>query len=74
MQGTVRDCDGESNTDFVKVSWTSGQTNLYRLGHLGKVDLKCVREASGGSYYPDHLPILGETLKHSFRNCLWLVS
>ena len=70
MQGTMQDCHGESSTGVVKVSWTSGQTNVYRLGHLGKVDLKCVREASGGSYYPDHLLILGETLKHSFRNYL----
>lgn len=34
---------------------------MYRLGHKGKVDLKCTTVAEGGRYYRDHLPVLGET-------------
>lgn len=40
--------------------WTSGSTNVYRLGHKGKVDLKYTVESEGGKYYRDHLPILGQ--------------
>ena len=29
-----------------------------------QVDLKCVDPASGGYYYPDHLPVLGEILHY----------
>ena len=39
--------------------WSSGSTNVYRLGHKGKVDLKYVVDAPGGYYYRDHLPVLG---------------
>lgn len=39
--------------------WSSGSTNVYRLGHKGKVDLKYVVDARGGYYYRDHLPVLG---------------
>ena len=67
---TLEDCDRdcESRNSVVKVRWTSGSTNVYRLGHLGKVDLKCVQETSGGYYYPEHLPTLGETLTPSIHN------
>lgn len=41
--------------------WASGSTNVYRLGHKGKVDLKYVLDAAGSIYYRDHLPILGQT-------------
>ncbi|XP_049797382.1 E3 ubiquitin-protein ligase MIB2 [Schistocerca nitens] len=51
--------DNESGRSVANVTWTSGSTNVYRVGHRGKVDLKCVQEASGGSYYRDHLPVLG---------------
>ena len=63
-QGTVQEIrgwDNESGHSVAHVTWASGVTNVYRLGHKGKVDLKFVEEASGGSYYPEHLPILGET-------------
>ena len=63
-QGTVQEIrgwDNESGHSVAHVTWASGVTNVYRLGHKGKVDLKYVEEASGGSYYPEHLPILGET-------------
>ncbi|KAK2175091.1 hypothetical protein NP493_753g01042 [Ridgeia piscesae] len=61
-QGTVQEIrgwDNESGHSVAHVTWASGVTNVYRLGHKGKVDLKFVEEASGGSYYPEHLPILG---------------
>ncbi|KAI0220924.1 E3 ubiquitin-protein ligase MIB2 [Lamellibrachia satsuma] len=61
-QGTVQEIrgwDNESGHSVAHVTWASGVTNVYRLGHKGKVDLKYVEEASGGSYYPEHLPILG---------------
>ncbi len=48
---------------IIKVLWsTNGETYHYRLGHKGKVDLKFVpgKETSGGTCYPDHLPILGK--------------
>jgi hypothetical protein len=41
------------------VTWADGTTNVYRVGHKGKVDLKCVGEAAGGFYYKEHLPRLG---------------
>lgn len=40
--------------------WASGSTNVYRLGHKGKVDLKYVIDSAGGNYYRDHLPLLGQ--------------
>ena len=40
--------------------WASGSSNVYRLGHKGKVDLKYVIDTIGGYYYRDHLPILGQ--------------
>lgn len=55
----IRGWDNESNRSVANVTWTSGSTNVYRLGHKGKVDLKYLQEASGGFYYRDHLPILG---------------
>lgn len=55
----IRGWDNESARSVVNVTWTSGSTNVYRLGHKGKVDIKCVQEASGGSYYREHLPVLG---------------
>ena len=45
---------------MVTVEWTStGTTNVYRVGHKGKVDLKYIQEAYGCSYYRDHLSVLG---------------
>lgn len=29
------------------------------MGHIGKVDLKCLVPSIGGFYYPEHLPVLG---------------
>jgi len=55
----VRGWDSESGRSVAAVSWGSGSTNVYRVGHKGKVDLKYVQAASGGFYYKDHLPVLG---------------
>lgn len=57
----IRGWDNESGRSVANVTWTSGSTNVYRLGHKGKVDLKYIQEASGGFYYRDHLPVLGES-------------
>ncbi|CAL8095409.1 unnamed protein product [Orchesella dallaii] len=55
----IRGWDHESGRSVANVIWSSGSTNVYRLGHKGKVDLKCVQASSAGSYYVDHLPVLG---------------
>ena len=58
----IRGWDNESSRSVANVTWTSGSTNVYRLGHKGKVDLKYVQDAVGGFYYREHLPILGISL------------
>lgn len=55
----IRGWDNESGRSVANVTWTSGSTNVYRLGHKGKVDLKYVHDATNGFYYKDHLPVLG---------------
>lgn len=60
--GTVTDIRGwetESGRSVASVRWSSGSTNVYRLGHLGKVDLRCIQDVPGPTYYRDHLPVLG---------------
>lgn len=60
--GCVLDIRGwdESNRSVANVQWMSGATNVYRLGHKGNCDIKFVEPASGGTYYPEHLPVLGK--------------
>ncbi|KAJ1522563.1 hypothetical protein ONE63_001749 [Megalurothrips usitatus] len=60
----IRGWDNESGRSVANVTWTTGSTNVYRLGHKGKVDLRYIEPASGGSYYREHLPILGQGLEH----------
>lgn len=63
MVGTVLDIrgwDNESGRSVANVTWSSGMTNVYRLGHKGKVDIKYTEAAEGGFYFRDHLPILGK--------------
>ncbi|XP_065355557.1 E3 ubiquitin-protein ligase MIB2 [Calliphora vicina] len=55
----IRGWDNESCRSVANVSWTTGSTNVYRLGHKGNVDLKYVIPTSGGYYYKDHMPVLG---------------
>lgn len=55
----IRGWDVETGRSVASVMWSDGTTNVYRVGHKGKVDLKCTVEASGGFYYKEHLPKLG---------------
>lgn len=56
----IRGWDNESCRSVANVSWTTGSTNVYRLGHKGNVDLKYTSPAPGGYYYKDHMPVLGQ--------------
>ncbi|CAK7318496.1 E3 ubiquitin-protein ligase MIB2 [Vulpes lagopus] len=56
----IRGWDVETGRSVASVTWADGTTNVYRVGHKGKVDLKCVNEAAGGFYYKEHLPRLGK--------------
>jgi len=56
--------DSESERSVATVVWASSNVqNVYRLGHKGKVDLKVAPGHPAntcGTYYPDHLPVLGK--------------
>ncbi|XP_069466245.1 E3 ubiquitin-protein ligase MIB2 isoform X2 [Ambystoma mexicanum] len=56
----IRGWDVETGRSVASVTWTDGTTNVYRVGHKGKVDLKCLTDATGGYYYKEHLPKLGK--------------
>ncbi|XP_067251652.1 E3 ubiquitin-protein ligase MIB2 isoform X2 [Chanodichthys erythropterus] len=56
----IRGWDQESGRSVASVTWSNGTTNVYRMGHKGKVDLKYVSDVQGGFYYKEHLPKLGE--------------
>jgi len=56
----LRGWDRESGASVATVEWSAtGTTNVYRVGHKGKVDLKYVQEGCGISYYRDHLSVMG---------------
>ncbi|KAH1024185.1 E3 ubiquitin-protein ligase MIB2 [Dendroctonus ponderosae] len=59
----IRGWDTESARSVAKVHWFSGKTNVYRLSHKGICDIQYIEPSSGGNYYPDHLPILGQILE-----------
>lgn len=61
----IRGWDNESCRSVANVSWVTGSTNVYRLGHKGNVDLKCTFPSIGGYYYKDHMPVLGKQLTYS---------
>ncbi|XP_063713547.1 E3 ubiquitin-protein ligase mib1-like isoform X1 [Symsagittifera roscoffensis] len=42
------------------VLWDHGSKNLYRVGFEGMSDVKVIADGKGGSFYRDHLPLLGE--------------
>ncbi|CAG9858951.1 unnamed protein product [Phyllotreta striolata] len=63
----IRGWDNESSRSVANVKWYSGSTNVYRIGHKGNCDIKFVESASGGSYYPEHLPILGQNIEPVVR-------
>ncbi|XP_030843124.1 E3 ubiquitin-protein ligase MIB2 [Strongylocentrotus purpuratus] len=44
----------------IAVRWEAGGAYEYRVGHDGKVDIKCLKATSGYAYYKDHLPKFGE--------------
>ncbi|XP_050691337.1 E3 ubiquitin-protein ligase MIB2-like isoform X2 [Eriocheir sinensis] len=56
----IRGWDNESGRSVANVTWASGSTNVYRVGHKGKVDLKVVWPATNGHIYFHHLPVLGK--------------
>ncbi|XP_017855238.2 E3 ubiquitin-protein ligase MIB2 isoform X2 [Drosophila busckii] len=56
----IRGWDNESCRSVANVSWVTGSTNVYRLGHKGNVDLKYISATCGGHYYKDHMPVLGQ--------------
>ncbi|XP_063799074.1 E3 ubiquitin-protein ligase MIB2 isoform X2 [Pseudophryne corroboree] len=56
----IRGWDVETGRSVASVTWADGTTNVYRVGHKGKVDLKCIADTPGGHYYRDHLPKLGK--------------
>lgn len=56
----IRGWDNESCRSVATVTWSTGSTNVYRLGYKGCVDLCYVEEAMSGTYYKDHLPLLGQ--------------
>jgi len=56
----IRGWDSESGRSVANIAWDTGSTNVYRLGHKGKIDLKYLQDASGGCYYREHLLKLGK--------------
>ncbi|KAG7197136.1 hypothetical protein KM043_007222 [Ampulex compressa] len=58
----IRGWDNESSRSVATVTWSTGSTNVYRLGYKGCVDLCYLEEASAGTYYKEHLPLLGQTV------------
>uniref|UniRef100_H3B381 RING-type E3 ubiquitin transferase n=1 Tax=Latimeria chalumnae TaxID=7897 RepID=H3B381_LATCH len=57
----VRGWNSTAINNAATVIWSNRYRNNYRLGFGGMVDLKCTNPATGGFYYKDHLPKLGET-------------
>lgn len=55
----IQDWLKESCRSVANVAWATNTTNVYRVGHKGQVDLIALEHASGGLYYEDHLPLLG---------------
>jgi len=49
----------QSYRSWCKVTWNAGNTNDYKVGHDGKLDVVMIEGASGGCYYPEHLASLG---------------
>jgi len=59
----VEGWEDESYRSAVQVEWQlTYQKSKCRVGHEGKVDLKCTVPATGGDYYLEHLPVLGAPL------------
>ncbi|CAM9751389.1 unnamed protein product [Lampetra fluviatilis] len=57
----LRGWDGDERSGVACVLWeASGSRSVYRVGHQGRVDLRCVSPALGGHYFREHLPSLGQ--------------
>ncbi|XP_011445686.1 E3 ubiquitin-protein ligase MIB1-like isoform X2 [Crassostrea angulata] len=56
----IQDWSAASPRSAAYVLWDNAAKNLYRVGFEGMADLKVVNDAKGGSFYRDHLPLLGE--------------
>lgn len=56
----IQDWSAASPRSAAYVVWDTGAKNLYRVGFEGMADLKAVSDAKGGTFYKDHLPLLGE--------------
>lgn len=69
--GKVLSVEDYKNTfrSVVNVKWQTGEfTNIYRLGYVGKVDIRATEMANYGiRYFIDHLPILGKQQPLSVR-------
>ncbi|XP_068679361.1 E3 ubiquitin-protein ligase MIB1-like [Montipora capricornis] len=57
----IQDWSTTSPRSAAYILWDNGAKNLYRLGFEGMADLKVISDAKGGSFYRDHLPLLGDT-------------
>ena len=51
----------ENDRSVALVEWASGRKDRYRIGHNGKIDLKCVRPGRGMLYYRSHLRQCGQS-------------
>uniref|UniRef100_A0A8C4NAX8 RING-type E3 ubiquitin transferase n=1 Tax=Eptatretus burgeri TaxID=7764 RepID=A0A8C4NAX8_EPTBU len=56
----IRDWCETQPRSAVCVRWECGSENLYRMGFLGMVDVKCMHFGKGSTFYVDHCPVLGE--------------
>ncbi|KAH9406032.1 E3 ubiquitin-protein ligase mib1 [Tyrophagus putrescentiae] len=56
----IQEWNEQTGNSAALVIWSTGQTDLYRVGHRGMVDLKVVTVAKSHSVYRDHLPLLTE--------------
>lgn len=49
--------DGSVHSE-VCLQWPDSIANRYCLGHAGDVDVRYTESASGGHFYPDHMPLI----------------
>ena len=59
----------------VRVKWDNKPDNIlgYKVGAEGKVDLVAKSKTSGGTYYPEHLPRLGQCADTQVDSLSWFV-
>lgn len=56
----------DSSRNVIRVEWGNGNSNSYRIGFKGHVDLTCVEEIAGMYYYKDHLPVLSKLISSKY--------